>query len=103
MAAEQKLAFDWDGFKKAMLAHGEASGKISHSVMDAKGPIDTIKKAQHESEFLGYETTESGSQVKFIVVKEQLVDEHSETGEQSSIIVVLDRSPFYGEKRRAGR
>ena len=97
MASEQKLAFDWDGFQSAMDAHGEASGKLSHSVMDSKGPVDTIKKAQHESEFLGYDATESAAELKFIIADEQLVDEFSTTGEGATVTLVLDKTPFYGE------
>ena len=59
MAAENNLAFDWDGYRRAMREHGEASGKVVHTVMGDKGPIDAIKKVLHETPFLGYETTES--------------------------------------------
>ena len=97
MAAEKKLAFDWDGFQTAMDDHGNRSGKLSHSVMDAKGPVDTIKKAQHETEFLGYDTTESDAELKFIIANEQLVDEFDSVGESESVVLVLNRSPFYGE------
>ncbi|MEQ8835660.1 MAG: alanine--tRNA ligase, partial [Lacipirellulaceae bacterium] len=57
IAAEQKLAFDWDGYAKAMEEHGQASGKVQHTVMGAKGPLDSLKQALEATEFLGYEST----------------------------------------------
>lgn len=97
MAAENNLAFDWDGYRKAMEQHGEASGKVVHTVMGDKGPIDAIKKVLHETEFLGYETGDTQAELKFIVAQNQLCDHLKEVGHEKEVIVVLDRSPFYGE------
>lgn len=96
MASERSLAFDWPGFHRAMEQHGETSGKIAHGVMGDFGPIDAIKRAVKRTDFLGYETTEAASEVKGIVADNQLHDsiQPSPTRE---LIVVLDRSPFYGE------
>ena len=49
LAAEQQLAFDWDGYHRAMARHGEASGKPQHTVMDSKGPMDSLKEALRET------------------------------------------------------
>src|SRR5207247_9975701 len=57
MAAELNIAFDWDGYRKAMEEHGEKSGKIADVVFKT-GPIEALKKALKTTEFLGYETTE---------------------------------------------
>ncbi len=97
MAAEHQLAFDWDGFRQAMEAHGEVSGKLSHAVMDAKGPVDTIKKALHETRFLGYEMTSGPAELKFLIADGQLVDHASATGSDHPLVMVLDQTPFYGE------
>ncbi|MEQ8785983.1 MAG: alanine--tRNA ligase [Pirellulaceae bacterium] len=97
IATENNLAFDWEGFQQAMEQHGEASGKVTHTVMGAHGPIDNIKKVMHEVEFLGYETTEAEAELKFIVAREHLCDHIEEVGHDAEITVVLDRSPFYGE------
>ena len=97
MAAENNLAFDWGGFRRAMDEHGEASGKLTHTVMGGSGPIDAIKKVLHETEFLGYETTEATAELKFIVAQNQLCDHLQEVARASAVTVVLDRSPFYGE------
>ncbi len=97
MAAESNLAFDWDGYRKAMEAHGEASGKVAHTVMGDKGPIDAIKKVLHETHFLGYQTTESEAELKFIVAQDQLCDQVREVGHDRELTLILDQSPFYGE------
>ena len=97
MAAEDNLAFDWEGFRQAMEEHGEASGKLAHTVMGDKGPIDAIKKVFHECEFLGYETTEAEAELKFIIAQDHLCDHLQEVGYDQSVILVLDRTPFYGE------
>lgn len=97
MAAENNLAFDWDGYRKAMAAHGEVSGKVAHAVMGDKGPVDAIKKVLHHVEFLGYEATEADAELKFIVAQDQLCDHLQEVGHSETVTLVLDRTPFYGE------
>ncbi|MEX2187468.1 MAG: alanine--tRNA ligase [Pirellulales bacterium] len=97
MAAESNLAFDWPGFRKAMEQHGEVSGKAVHTVMGGSGPMDAIKKVLHECEFLGYDAIEAAAEVKFIVAQEHLCDHVKEVGHDRELIVVLDRTPFYGE------
>ena len=98
IAAERNLAFDWDGFHEAMAKHGEASGKISHAALGpGTGPIDAIKRAMHDVEFCGYETTECESTLKFIVAQNQLCDQLDEVGHENEVVVVLDKTPFYGE------
>lgn len=100
LAAEHNLAFDWEGYKKAMEAHGEASGKVQHTVMGAKGPIDSLKHALHSTNFLGYETTESDAVVKGIIVgaspDDHLCDMLDDVS-HAAVRIVLDKSPFYGE------
>ncbi|HMP07687.1 MAG TPA: alanine--tRNA ligase, partial [Lacipirellulaceae bacterium] len=101
LAAEHNLAFDWDGYARAMEQHGEASGKVQHTVMGAKGPMDSLKHALHATEFLGYEATEAEAVVKGIVAgqppHDQLCDQMNEIGHRNTVRVVLDRTPFYGE------
>jgi alanyl-tRNA synthetase len=101
LAAEHNLAFDWEGYARAMEEHGEVSGKVQHTVMGAKGPIDSLKHALHSTEFLGYEATEADAVVKGIVAghapHDQLCDKMDEINHAEPVRVVLDRSPFYGE------
>jgi len=101
LAAEHNLAFDWEGYAHAMEEHGEASGKVQHTVMGAKGPVDSLKHALHSTEFLGYETTEADAVVKGIITgkppHDHLVDRMDELNRSEPVRVVLDRTPFYGE------
>ena len=97
MAAENNLAFDWDGYRKAMSEHGQASQWKAESVMGDRGPIDAIKRVLKETPFLGYDTTEATAELKFIVAQNQLCDRLQEVGHDQQVIVVLDRSPFYAE------
>jgi alanyl-tRNA synthetase len=101
LAAEHNLAFDWQGYHRAMEEHGEASGKVQHAVMGTRGPVDSLKQALHTTEFLGYDTTEADAVVKGIIAGEaphdHLCDRMDEVGHKSAVRVVLDRTPFYGE------
>jgi alanyl-tRNA synthetase len=101
LAAEHNLAFDWEGYAKAMDEHGELSGKVQHTVMGAKGPIDSLKHALHSTEFLGYDATEAEATVKGIVAgqapDDHLCDKMAEINHTDPVRVVLDRTPFYGE------
>ena len=97
MAAENNFAFDWEGYHRAMRDHGEASGKVSHAVMGMHGPIDAAKKVLHEVHFLGYDVLEAEAEVKFVIAQNQLCDHFQELGHESPAILILDRTPFYGE------
>ena len=101
IAAEHNFAFDWDGYEQAMQEHGEISGKMQHTVMGSRGPIDSLKQAFHASEFLGYEAGEIEAVVLGIIAgvppHDHLCDQMEEIGHADPVRVVLDRTPFYGE------
>ena len=101
LAAEHNLAFDWDGYTRSMEQFGEVSGKVQHTVMGAKGPIDSLKHAMHSTEFLGYEKTEAEAVITGIVSgvepNDRLCDCMEEVGHENPVRVILDRTPFYGE------
>jgi alanyl-tRNA synthetase len=101
LAEEHNLAFDWEGYGRAMEEHGVISGTTQHTVMGAKGPIDSLKHALHSTQFLGYESTEAEAVVKGIVAgkapHDQLCDRMEEVNHVDPVRVVLDRTPFYGE------
>ncbi len=101
LAAEHNLAFDWQGYERAMEQHGEASGKVQHAVMGTRGPVDSLKQALHATEFLGYETTDADAIVKGIIAgttpNDHLCDKMDEVSHTNAVRVVLDRTPFYGE------
>jgi alanyl-tRNA synthetase len=96
MAAELNIAFDWDGYRRAMEEHGEKSGKIAEVVFKT-GPIEALKKALKSTEFVGYETTATTGTIRGIVAQDHLLDELTEVGHEKTVQVVLDRSPFYAE------
>ena len=96
MAADRKLGFDWDGYQKAMDVHSEVSGKIADSVMGDFGPIDDIKREAKSTNFLGYESTESGAAVVGLIAGDHKVDSLDANSAQPQC-VVLDQTPFYAE------
>jgi alanyl-tRNA synthetase len=96
LAAERNLTFDWSGFKAAMEEHGRVSSG-DQAVLFKTGPIEALKKSLHKTEFLGYQTTEAEAEVKGIVAQDHLLDELTEVGHDQPVILVLDRTPFYGE------
>ncbi len=97
LAAERGFTFDWTRYKSAMEDHGRNSGKVVHMVMGSTGPVDAVKKAVKESIFLGYETTEAEVEVKAIIVGDRVLNELRELPPDQAAVVVLDRTPFYGE------
>ncbi|MGI8980289.1 MAG: alanine--tRNA ligase [Pirellulaceae bacterium] len=96
MAAELNYSFDWDSFRTAMEEHGKKSGKIADVVFQT-GPIESLKKALKNTEFLGYERSEATAEIRGIVAQEHLLDKLAEVGHENRVQVVLDRSPFYAE------
>ena len=99
MAAERGLAFDWAGYEKAMEQHGiESGGGKKMELFAQRSPLDALKKAVHGTKFLGYETLEAaGAKVIGLIANEQLCDRIEATDQEHPILVVLDKTPFYGE------
>jgi len=97
LAAERNCAFDWDGFRAAMEAHGQRSGAGSRVEVFTSGPLDALKKTMHGSEFLGYDTGAAAGRVIGIIAQGSLCDSLREVGHAAPVTVVLDRTPFYGE------
>jgi alanyl-tRNA synthetase len=97
MAAEHNFTFDWEGYRRAMEEHGEKSGPDHKLELFKSGPLDGLKKALHGSEFVGYETMEAKGKVVGLIAHDRLCDQIDEVNHQDPIVVVLDRTPFYGE------
>jgi alanyl-tRNA synthetase len=97
MAAEHGYAFDWEGYRAAMEAHGEASGKVVHTVMGSAGPIDALKKSVKETTFVGYDTYECQAEIRGIVLDHRLFEELDRLTPGQTAVLVLDQTPFYGE------
>jgi len=100
IGSEESFAFDWDGFRAAMLQHGVESGKAQFELFKT-GPIESLKRSLKETEFLGYDKDETVAMIKGLIItnpdsEDQLVDS-VEPAEQQRLIVVTDRSTFYGE------
>ena len=98
LAGERNYGFDWDGFGKEMERHGELSGLAEKNLLFKRDPLEGIKKTNDPPEFLGYQTTEvDDAKVLAILDGEQLV-ESAEADATKKLRVVLDKTPFYGEK-----
>ncbi|MCE5268757.1 MAG: alanine--tRNA ligase [Planctomycetaceae bacterium] len=98
LAAERNVAFDWKGFHAEMEQHGIDSGGGQKVELFRQDPLDGLKKAMHGSRFLGYETLEvSDAKVVAIIANGQLCDYVDEVDHDEPIVVVLDKTPFYGE------
>jgi len=97
LAAEHNLTFDWKGYQEEMDRHGEVSG-TGEKVVFKHDPLEALKKAVHGSQFLGYETDEvEGAKVLAIIAGEKLCEKADEADHEHPIVVVLDKTPFYGE------
>jgi len=97
LAAEHNLGFDWAGFKKEMEQHGIESGAGNRVELFKSSPIDALKKTLPGTEFLGYETTTAEGQIVGVIAQDELVEQLDEVGHEKPIVLVLDRTPFYGE------
>lgn len=96
LAVERNFTFDTEGFRQAMIQHGIDSGKQQGELFKT-GPIESLKKVLRKTPFEGYETDELDAKIKGIIARGQLWDTLSDVGENESVQVVLDRTPFYAE------
>jgi len=98
LAAERNYAFDWEGYRREMERHGIESGAGQKKEVFSTGPLDSLKKAGLESQFVGYETTEvNGAKVIGLIAAGHLLDAVEEKDHGQPIAVILDKTPFYGE------
>jgi alanyl-tRNA synthetase len=97
LAAEHNLAFDWAGFKAEMEQHGIESGAGNRMELFQSSPLDALKKTLPGTQFLGYETTTAEAEVVGIIAQDELVEQLDEVGPEKPVVLVLDKTPFYGE------
>jgi alanyl-tRNA synthetase len=98
IAARNNLSVDRSRFRELMEEHHQISRQrpFDVGVMRA-GPLDALRQTCAGTEFLGYETTQADGEVVGIVAEDHLVDVLNEVGHESPVVVVLNRTPFYGE------
>lgn len=102
VAIEHGFTFDWVGYKKAMDDFGTISGGEQVKLFET-GPIESLKNSVRSTEFIGYDNEATDVTIKGIVTASEgeeeshLVDDCSTTGPEHHMIVVLDKTPFYGE------
>ncbi|MFP6581245.1 MAG: alanine--tRNA ligase, partial [Candidatus Hydrogenedentota bacterium] len=96
IAEDRGYSVDKEGFEAAMTGQREkARSAWSGSGAEALAPIyRTLKEEQGDTEFLGYDETESDA-VILAIVKDGKVLEALSEGDDAEII--LDRTPFYAE------
>ena len=98
LAAERNLTFDWDGYQREMEKHGIESGGGQKTKLFKHDPLESLKKAMHGSRFVGYETLEvDDAKVLGIIARDQLCERVDEVNHENPIVVVLNKTPFYGE------
>ncbi|MBS63178.1 alanine--tRNA ligase [Salinisphaera sp.] len=90
VARERGLTLDTRGFDAEMSAQRERARAASQFGADYHAKIDV----QSPTEFIGYTETRGRAQVVSLVQNEQPVDR---LGAGDEGVVVLDRTPFYGE------
>ncbi|MBX3474688.1 MAG: alanine--tRNA ligase [Planctomycetes bacterium] len=93
-AAAEGMLLDQLGYDAAEEAHRQASKGGKQVVVFEKGWFQDLKAKAKPTEFLGYETCDSTARVIALVRDGQNFD-IVEQGD--SVIVVLDRTPFYAE------
>ncbi|PQO46125.1 alanine--tRNA ligase [Blastopirellula marina] len=102
VAIEHGFTFDWSGYKQAMEEFGERSGGGQVELFGT-GPIESLKNSVRSTQFVGYDADTTEVTIKGIVTAaeegetSQLVDDWNHTGSEHELIVVLNKTPFYGE------
>ena len=98
LATDHNLRIDRAGFEFERRRHSEISrGSTEASDVFATGPLDALKREYHHgSEFVGYLTTHELARVIGILEHNRLADK-AEANAGSSLVLILDRTPFYGE------
>jgi alanyl-tRNA synthetase len=122
LASDHNLNVDMIGFERERETHSAVSrGTTEAAAVFSSGPLDALKAEYHHgSEFLGYEATEAEGRVIGIIAQGSLTEsatavqddltevdanahdispsKPSTNGhEHKPIVLVLDRTPFFGE------
>jgi alanyl-tRNA synthetase len=98
LATDKNLSIDRAGFQALRDQHALISrGTTEAATVFATGPLDVLKQEfHHGTEFVGYTTTRERARVIGILEQNRLA-ESGEADGGPPIVLVLDRTPFYGE------
>jgi alanyl-tRNA synthetase len=98
LATDHNLRVDREGFAEKRDRHAVLSrGTTEAAAVFATGPLDVLKKEfHHGSEFVGYQTTRGDARIIGILEQNRLA-QSAEANGGSPLVLVLDRTPFYGE------
>ena len=98
LAARDGIDVDRTSFEELIAQHEEASrGDALGGAAMAAGPLSQIRQRHGDTEFIGYESTETGdATVLGLIVNGELADSVDGAAVES-VGVVLDRTPFYAE------
>ena len=98
LAADHNLRIDRPGFDAQQKTHSAVSrGTTEAAAVFSVGPLDALKREYHHgNEFLGYSSVEADAALIGIIEQNRLA-ESARAGEGSGLVLVLDRTPFYGE------
>ena len=97
LAVDRGLEIDWDGFNKEKKRHEGASGAGQRKELFKQGPLDKIRETLQSSEFVGYESDVAEARVMGLLVNNELSYKLDELNSKLPAVIVLDRTPFYGE------
>jgi alanyl-tRNA synthetase len=98
LATDHNLRIDKAGFEAERGRHTVISrGNAEAADVFSTGPLDTLKREYHHgSEFVGYSTTHEQARIIGILEQNRLAERAQGNG-GTSLVVILDRTPFYGE------
>ena len=99
LAADHNLRIDRTSFDREMDEFSKISrGGTEAAAVFSTGPLDSLKEAYHHgSEFLGYQATAGEATVIGILEQGKLAASAEAEEGGAPVVLVLDRSPFYGE------
>jgi alanyl-tRNA synthetase len=97
-ASQRQVPVDRAGFESAMEEHRRRSGTdaFSSEVFHI-GPIHEVKKSVPPTDFVGYDQPTCEAVIEAIITGQSLGQSPIEAGHAEPIVLILNRSSFYGE------